>query len=880
MAKKRPPLIFFGNSSNAIVFDEIAKAATANVDIIQTCVNLPWAASGPGMMEMALKANPKALFIPRLFLHPPQSWMTTHPDQMVRNETGSLMPANNWPSLGSDLFFNEVKNQMSIFIRYMQNSPLKDRIIGYMPCYMAEGCWFYYDIYNLDNHYFDYSEVNRQKFITWLQVRYANNIQTLNTAWNRSYSNFAAVQIPPVSEWEAGDDGIFRSPAIHRAVADYLTYHNEIVADRIIELCDLIKTLTSNKGLTPVFYGYHNETVINGYTHGNAHSGLLATRRVLAAPSVDILAAPISYHDRGVGAPMNMMSVVDSAPLAGKLYLQEDDSRTSLWTPPPTPGTLDYNLWYPTPWDDVQCLTRNFGDIIGHNQATWWMDLSSNGNFNSDSIWQNNGKMTQAYDNCIQSAQTVQPQVALLYDENTFFWLKTNCYGQTGPNIASQRTLFQSLGAQVGYYYVQDIDKIPASVKLFVFVNPYYMSDSTKALVETAKKNNRTLMWYYAPGYVSDTALSKTRMEQLTGFTFGKQDTSIIPEIRIENSVHPICDSLGGQLFGNSASSSFSPTFYCTSPTSEATVLGRYTATNQPGLVAREFANWKSVYCGAAIASAPLLRSICRYAGIDLLDDADSLATADAVNYNGRYLYVYAMNQAGRRCFQLPGEKIPNGGFEKFTGPLPTQGLGHWISPFSGSIPATVVSSSPHSGSNACQTGPFTNAAGQNSTPVGIRLQAEDGKTYKISAWCRVDGLTTSSATSGDFIALNVQAHDWNSDGRSYKIANGTKANLRDKQWTQITGAYTHHATIASYPRELSVRLSIRGAYSATNLQIDDVSVREDGCEPVRVREVQSGKIVSDSTTGWVSNFQLNEAKIFELTPIGNWTGTDWPNYR
>ena len=37
----------------------------------------------------------------------------------------------------------------------------------------------------------------------------------------------------------------------------------------------------------------------------------------------------------------------------------------------------------------MQCMRRDFGNVLGHNLAIWWMDLWGDGRFNSDKIWKN-----------------------------------------------------------------------------------------------------------------------------------------------------------------------------------------------------------------------------------------------------------------------------------------------------------------------------------------------------------------------------------------------------------------------------------------------------------------------------------------------------------
>ena len=854
-----PPLFFFGNTGNPVIYEEIAKAATADVNLVQMGMGLPWDGTSTGMMANALQANPKAMFLPRIYVGPPQAWLNAHPELQILNEKGQ--PSGNFrgPSLASDLFINDVKQQLENMIRFLHNSPYKDRIIGYMVGYLSAGEWFYPDI---ATEYVDYSEVNRQRFSQWCAARYQNNVAALNTAWNNSLTSFSQIQVPPATEWEKGTDGFFRDPAIQRWMLDYQEYHNQLVADRIIELGEKIKQVTSNRSLVADFYGYQNELIINGYTHGLGDSGQLGWRRVLASPSVDILAAPVSYFDRGVGAPANMMSIVDSVSLAGKLFLEEDDSRTYLWTPTPVSGTLDYALWYRTEADTLHCLRRNFGNVLAHNQATWWMDLQANGSFNSDSIWQSNRVLAQTYADSIEHQEPLQPQVALLYDDDVYFSLKANSYSLNYSNGCEQRSVFQSFGAQAGYYHVQDLPNLPASVKLLIFVNTFRVDANEEALITAAKSGGRTLLWLYAPGYVNETSLSLARVSALTGFPLAKSSTPINSEIRTIAAASPITEGLTQHAFG--AAQPISPTFYGTPSTSYVT-LGTYTQTGKPALMWQQMDGWQSIFCGAPKLDVPILRSIARAAGVELRVDADNLDAQDSVQQNGRYLYIYARARAGNRCFQVPGEKVPNGGFEKFTGALPTSGLGRWSGPLSGSLTAAVAAGIGHGGGQGCQTGPFTSAKVQYSVPAGIALPVEE-KTYEVSCWAYIDGLNAANAGKDEYIYLTFSADNWTTAAKAFMIASGSSVHLADKTWTRFTASYKHVPASAAKPA-MSIQLKVYGDYSANNIVIDDFSVREVGSPLMRVTDVVNNRMIGKDLSGWTDSFQQNEQKIFKLEP-------------
>ena len=856
------PSFLFGNYGYPVIYDEMKLAAAAGVNVIELPVNLPWQGLATGMLEQALNANTNAMFLLRVYLYPPDWWKAENTGQMFLNEFGQQDSTGQGPaSIASDAFIAACKDQLENLIRYFHNSPHRSRILGYQPAYLSGGEWFYPDTHL---YYWDYSEVNRLKFIAWLQNNYPS-IAALNAAWHKSYASFANVQIPSTNDWLSANDGLFRDPAQQRAVPDYAQYHNNLVADRITEIASHIKSLTEDKSLVFAFYGYLGELTANGYRRGMAHAGHLGIKRVLASTNIDMLCSPFSYFDRQPGGPANLMSVVDTVGLAGKLYLQEDDSTTYLNDPATNPN--QYGNWYSTKWDTLHCYRRDYGNVLAHNQAMWWCDLWADGRLNANDIWTNNAMLVGTSSNVLAKSQTFQPQVAVFFDEETFFWLTSNSYDLNLANVYQLRSVFQSLGAAVGYYLIEDLPRIPDSAKLLVLANTHRLDTFEQSLISQAKTNGRTFLWLYAPGYVNETNLSLNGMTAATGFTFARNPAAMNPAIKIvSGSTSPIAIDLANVTFGDQ--SAISPTFYVSPVPSGADLLGNYTGKSQPALVAKDYGTWKSLFCGAPRPSLPVLRSIARYAGVNLLADADTLNATNAVNFIGDYMYVYAISNAGRHCFQLPGEKVPNGNFEKFTGALPTSGFGRWISPSSGSLPACrVVNTNAAAGNNACATGPFSSGAGQYSEPLAIKLQAERGKTYQVSCQVYVDSLNPASAVNGNYINFAFQPHSWTTDSWTASIAEGTNFNLADKTWTRLGGRFTFTGGAAPYANELDIILKVYGAYSVKNLLIDNVSARESGCVPVEVFDLTQNVRLDSGVTSWAADFAVNEQKIFQLIP-------------
>ena len=119
------------------------------------------------------------------------------------------------------------------------------------------------------------------------------------------------------------------------------------------------------------FYGYVFEFA--SVPNGPSVAGHYALRRVLNSPDIDVLCSPISYFDRGLGQGHPSMTAAESVALAGKMWLNEDDTRTYLGTGD-FPGAIDA---VSTLEDTNRELLRNVGQEAIRNFGTWWMDLGA-----------------------------------------------------------------------------------------------------------------------------------------------------------------------------------------------------------------------------------------------------------------------------------------------------------------------------------------------------------------------------------------------------------------------------------------------------------------------------------------------------------------------
>ena len=847
------PGFFFGNTGSPVVFDEAALAASAGVNLHQFPMNLPWAGTSTSIIQRVLQDNPDAYFLPRVELYPPPHVLARYADQQYLDENGQLATEISAISPGSAAYHAEVEEQIQLLVEIIHSSPIADRVIGYHFSNMETGEWFYPQT---NSKYWDYVLVNKQSFRAWLLQKHGS-IGGINAAWGTSCTGIVQVDPPSAAESEAGADGVFRSPATSQRVVDYARFHNSQVATRIAQLAARVKSASGGKSLNAVFYGYLHELVGNGSRRGMGHSGHLAIDQLLADPNVDILASPLSYHDRGVGKPTNLMAPVDSVQLAGKIFLQEDDSRTHIYAPI---EPFEQGFYYPTEWDSIQALRRNIGHVVAHRQAIWWMDLIANGNYNLESYWtQANRFMLEAAAIDIADSRPYAPEVAVVVDQESYLWLRADSFDINHPALFLLRTQLHQLGAPVGWYTTRDLERLPESVKLVLFPNLFRVDSAMLARLDALKSGERTLMFLHAPGYVSESGLSTASMQSATGFAFTRVGSSGSTRALLSSAVNALPGNLSGQTSG--ATTSVSPRFYITGA-STPEILGRYQSNNQPAVVWRVHDGWNAVFHGSPSVDGRLLKAIAQRAGVGVRVDLDRIDRRDGLTTDDRLLFTYATDSAGARSFLAPGERIPNGEFDPATTILHASGAGRWVSPSIGAKAATLAQEGD---TTFARVSSYSAAAGVFNVPLSLRVHAQRGKTYAARARVRLSGYS-SAPDPASYVFLNIRPDPYAAEALTFKLAEAGFAQVPDGEWVVLEGEYTHAGSAAN-PLDVLVRLQALGQQSFGSLDIDSISLREQGSPRVDVVDMLTGAVIAEDVSHWSLPFAQDEQQILEMRP-------------
>jgi beta-galactosidase len=620
-----------------------------------------WVGPGPGRagdydfstvearFRRVLAADPEALFHLRVHLEPGHGdwWEEAHPGECEILSDGR----RNGMSFASRVWRDEAKAFLRAYIAHFRRVGLFDRIIAYQVGAGHTGEWVKGES-SMSAPCGDYGEPMRRYFRDWLRARYRGDVAALRAAWRHAPAvTFETAAVPAAERQLEARLHTFRDPAAERDVIDYFTALAGLCAEDVIELCRTVKEATGGKRLAGAFYGYLLDLAWNGGFFKERpdsdystyqRSGHLGLMKVLASPHVDFLVSPYSYGFRGLGGDSPSMLPAGSVRLHGKLLLIEDDTRTHVDDQDPNYGRV-------ATFDASRAiLRRNLAHFLTHGEGAWWA------RWKVDTVkeprfapllreFREIGAASMGLDRSSAS------EIAVLLDDESFFY-ETCRYDLDIPLIFQQRLWgLPRLGAPFDVFLLDDLlsGRLPAH-KLYVFLNPFRLDAGRRdALSRELRRDGRTALWIYAPGYIKDEP-GLENMEELTGFRFGLGEQPWGPLVHITDFDHPLTMDLARDLaWGTNAK--LAPLFHVDDPA--ARVLGDvvYSQGNcRPGFAVKELPGWRSVYSAAPNLPAPVLRAIARWAGVHIYSGA-----GDVLYANRSLLGVHSLS-GGARTFKLP----------------------------------------------------------------------------------------------------------------------------------------------------------------------------------------------------------------------------------
>ncbi|MCC6402681.1 MAG: beta-galactosidase [Fimbriimonadaceae bacterium] len=619
----------------ATALDEIRLATARGVSIISLGVDFYVEPEGINqavvecgfLLRQVAAVAPSSSIVFRLSLRPPEPWVSRYKRAAYVTEDGNQAE----PSVCDDGYWGDAEEFLKAFVRKLRKVDTGSQVIG---LHLDRGEWYY-----ADGEGYDTSIAAQEGFRQWLRHRYSNDVVSLRAAWFNGSSQFETIAVPEFRELSRNPTDFVRTDRKARPWVDYHLFLSDAVCDRLARLAMAVKEASEGYFLVGVSYGYTFE-----WSH--PASGHLALGKLLRIPEIDYISGPPSYRNREPGKSGAFPTPVDSYALNGKLFISEDDFKTSI------SGVREpdeFNPAFRTPQALESAQWRGVGAALAHGTGVSWMDRWGNGWLSPPGIWQRGETVQRALAMRLAAPQAA-PDVAMLVDERSLaYLLDAHAFEVLIQSV--YESLLRS-GLSVGFYLLSDLghrEQFPDS-KLYVFVNAWDIRREVRTAIKgRLQRDGKTLFWLYSAGLFEGGRESLERVREVTGIALRPQPFNYGLGTTLLNQRDPRSAALPADKLASDGK--LEPSYFAIPEGGQ--VLGEYTQTGLPSFVVDEFTGdagkrWTSVFLGEPVVGPAFFRALADQAGIHIWSFHD-----DVVHVRPPFLCVHCA-EAGDRTIALP----------------------------------------------------------------------------------------------------------------------------------------------------------------------------------------------------------------------------------
>jgi len=392
-----------------------------------------------------LSADPEARVIIRFHLDPPTWWDKAHPEACCLLPDGTTFRQ----CFASPVWRDATQEALRHCLSWLLQSEYARHLIGIHIAAGGTEEWFYH----FRDGFHDRSPARTEAFRQWLGETYTSDAD-LKQAWRDPNVTLQTARPADISGVKRSKR--WRDPSQEQETIDTFRFHAQTMADNITVFCRLVKEVSEGRLLTGAFYGYHYFVADPRRGHGALH-------RLLECPDLDYLSSPNAYR-RVPGEDWPPMVAIDSVQRHGKLWMAENDTRTSITTllkdrAPEVcpPGKYADGVWL-GPADietSVALLWKNTGRMLACGYGGWWFDMWG-GWFSDPALLDVLSKTQELWrDDPSPIIPAMEAQVCVVVDEELCFYDAS--FGALTGDILSNRYALAKTGAPYDLYLRQDL---------------------------------------------------------------------------------------------------------------------------------------------------------------------------------------------------------------------------------------------------------------------------------------------------------------------------------------------------------------------------------------------------------------------------------------
>lgn len=334
------------------------------------------------------------------------------------------------------------------------------------------------------------------------------------------------VPVPALERLDrASFDNLIRDPATEQDVVDYAQFTGDVIADTVLEFAAKTRALIPKQRQIGMFFGYLIEL-----THSRmVWAGHLEYERLYRSPDIDFFISPGTYGDRPMGGGSGFMVPNGTRRLNHKGFLHEIDHRTPTYN-----VQLDefVSIGWMVPWKDQAetdaGLKREFSLAIVNQASLWCFDMWG-GVFQTPETMKLVAQAKKLWDQYAAMPAKSRAEVALVVDPHSARYL--NDQHAAIPQIyQGTRNKLNRLGAPFEVFSFNDLEQVDLQpYRLLVFPGLFVVTpEKLEVLKKHVFRDDRTVLFAYAPGIGHGRTLDPERVQALTGVAFKTPGVSTV----------------------------------------------------------------------------------------------------------------------------------------------------------------------------------------------------------------------------------------------------------------------------------------------------------------------------------------------------------------
>lgn len=634
-----------------------------------------------------LRVRPESYFMVGMDLRVSADWLRANPHERMIDRNGNVIIETISPyglvSYGSQKYLQECYDFIDAVIDFINTKSYAGRVIGYYPYACSQNDAFIGGTYNnreiKDRDKMlvgDFHPGAIQLFRQWLQQKYIS-VDKLQAAWHDpkvTFENAMPESVALTAEDFPG--GVFRDPVKSRSSIDYAQFFPTQIGGLYQKLAAHYKEKTHRKALVFLNYGAVLATLPIAFPGGaRLHVNNNDFHKLLEDENIDMFVQSMSYSSRNADDPMVVYQAIESINLHEKMYLFDYDARTI------ASGTLKYGR-HRSQYESDAIIKRDLSWVMMKNGGAWLSDMSMAGWrqwieyrqpwFSTPEVTKPTREVIDLFAKSTANPKKPVSEIAVVVDLETPAYEDGLNIGYIYRSLTTQNLWYEmaKLGAPYDLILKSDLSnpKTRKDYKLYLLMNPFYLNDAERNTLNQLKRDGKTLVWFYAPGYVSDSGLDVAGVRAMTGLNI-QQKPVPKEELRMQvgSTAHPLTAGLNKSTFvpNNYAGiTEVGPVFYVDD--AKAQTLATY-PDGKTAWAARDFGDWKSIYTAVPLLNTQAFRNIAKFAGVHLYCEEDITMGAD----NRFLMFTNGYEKPRTLKVQLPEIKTVK---DAFTGEIISQG--------------------------------------------------------------------------------------------------------------------------------------------------------------------------------------------------------------